>query len=124
MKARTILLGLWASHNGKWEDIYKALQDKVWSPDMEKLGQELEDNKDLITILDEEYPNELKQCYKPDFVITREQLNGYTQAFKSKLVKELGLNVVIQLHRTGKLKNAEKKYQEYLIAEENFCQAI
>ena len=68
MKARDVLIAIWKKNNGVWEDIYKDLVNKVYPEDEEI---ETEDNGKYITLLDEDYPEDLKHQYKPPFVLVR-----------------------------------------------------
>ena len=72
MKAREILLTLAIKNQGDWNKIYQDLQNKVCPTDEEeeqaqKLIQEKKIN--FLTILDENYPDNLKQSFKPPFVL-------------------------------------------------------
>lgn len=67
-KAREILIALWEQYNGVWEEIYKAIIEKKYID--EDLTPTVDTSK-YITLLDEDYPIELKQSYKPPFVIER-----------------------------------------------------
>ena len=69
MSLGDILLYLTLKYNGDWDKIYKALQDKedIDYKDAEKVLDEYPG--EYITILDDEYPAILKQCYKPPFVL-------------------------------------------------------
>ncbi|MCP4336904.1 MAG: DNA-processing protein DprA [Mycoplasma sp.] len=67
-----ILIYFSIKYKGDWDLIYKALEDKekVKLDDLRTLEKSLEQNKmNAITILDMEYPNQLKKAYKPPFVI-------------------------------------------------------
>lgn len=63
MNAREILLALAIKNNGDWDSIYNDLVEKVMPP------EEVEYNGKYITILDEEYPEELKHILKPPFIL-------------------------------------------------------
>ena len=68
MKARDLLIAIWKKNNGVWEDIYEDLKNKVY-PNEEEI--DTIDNDKYITLLDEEYPLDLKYSYKPPFVLVR-----------------------------------------------------
>jgi len=65
-KAREILIALAIRNNGDWGRIYEDVKNKTYPTD-----EEIKQAKSVkcITILDEEYPNELKQSFKPPFVL-------------------------------------------------------
>ena len=65
-KTTNILLGLAIKHNGNWSGIYHDLQQKDYEG-AEALAEAYTGS--FITILDEEYPDYLKQAYKPPFVL-------------------------------------------------------
>lgn len=70
MNAREILIHFALKYNGEWDKIYNAIQSKEEISEVEqnelvaKLG-----NQKTITILDENYPEKLKQSYRPPFVL-------------------------------------------------------
>lgn len=66
MKASELLLALALKHQGDWDKIYKDLQDKK-TENLEEYTKGF--NTPYITILDEEYPDQLKSCWKPPFVL-------------------------------------------------------
>ena len=61
LKSREIIASLVVRNKGNWNDIYQGLVNKQFCE--EKV------EGDYITILDEEYPDILKQVYKPPFVL-------------------------------------------------------
>ena len=63
---RNILVSLALKYKGEWDKIFDAIKAKE-TPD-EELVEEASQTK-AITLLDPEYPNELKQCYKPPLVL-------------------------------------------------------
>lgn len=65
MQAKEILIALAVKHQGNWNSIYTDVQDK----NCDDLEQYLSDDIKAITLLDSEYPEQLKQCYKPPFVL-------------------------------------------------------
>lgn len=91
--AKEILIGLCLEHNGNWEKIYKDVLDKKSS--------ETTTTDNVITLLDKEYPENLKQGYKPPFALFYEGniklLNdkNYTKVgIVGELVQE-GLDLVL-----------------------------
>ena len=66
-KARNILIALSLKHNGDWDKIYEDIQNKTLVEDT--YTQQAENIKNVITILDEEYPQQLKNSFKPPFVL-------------------------------------------------------
>lgn len=69
MKARDILCYYAIRNNGDWEKIYKNVCEKTKFSD-ETVEEALATLKcNYITILDDEYPQLLKQVYKPPFVL-------------------------------------------------------
>jgi DNA processing protein len=69
LSGRDILLYLTLKYNGDWDKIYNAIRNKedIDYKDAEKVLDEYPG--EYITMLDEEYPAILKQCYKPPFVL-------------------------------------------------------
>ena len=69
LSGRDILLYLTLKYNGDWDKIYNAIKNKedIDYKDAEKTLDEYPG--EYITMLDEEYPAILKQCYKPPFVL-------------------------------------------------------
>lgn len=65
-KTTKILLGLAIKHNGNWSSIYHDLQQKDYEG-AEALAEAYTGS--FITILDEEYPDYLKQVSKPPFML-------------------------------------------------------
>lgn len=69
MKANQILLALALMHDGDWNDIFNCIQNKK-IPSNDEMENAIKDfTGNFITILDEEYPEGLKQAYKPPFVL-------------------------------------------------------
>lgn len=73
MKARDILIALYLKYDGDWDKIYSAIKDKktenLNTKKIKQLRVKYETNFNFITLLDEEYPEQLKHGYKPPFVI-------------------------------------------------------
>jgi len=73
-QAREVILALSVKHNFDWDAIYNAILNKR---DMEDLDQiNIDPYIDCITIIDEDYPDELKRIYKPPFVIFKNVKKG------------------------------------------------
>lgn len=72
MKARDIVLTIWALCEGDWQRTFDYIRYK--RPMSEELIAETLadiDADDYITIVDEDYPEALKKVDKPPFVIAR-----------------------------------------------------
>lgn len=69
MKGRELLIAIWKKCNGDWDAIYKALINKEYID--EDFSLEGIDPSKYVTLLDEDYPQDLKQSYKPPFVLER-----------------------------------------------------
>ena len=85
-----ILIYFSIKYKGDWDQIYKALEnkEKVELKEIEQLEQMMKENDwKCITIIDEEYPNQLKQAYKPPFVIW---IKGDRRILSSKLISVTG----------------------------------
>ena len=69
MKSREILAYLSVKHNGDWNKIYQDLMNKKYGSE-EEMKEILSTIKcNYITLIDKEYPNYLKQVFKPPFVL-------------------------------------------------------
>lgn len=69
MKIRNVLIYFALKYKGNWEQIHKAinLQEKL---DEDYLNEELKKIKcNIVTVIDEEYPEQLKKIYQPPFVL-------------------------------------------------------
>lgn len=67
-----ILLYFTIKYKGYYYDIYKALKEKEYIPidELKKLKEKIDkENIKYITIIDDEYPNSLKEVSNPPFVI-------------------------------------------------------
>lgn len=67
-----ILIYFAIKYKGNWDDIYDALEKKerVSPEEIEILQKKIKEKKwKFITILDKNYPDNLKQAYKPPFII-------------------------------------------------------
>ncbi|MFA5686491.1 MAG: DNA-processing protein DprA [Bacilli bacterium] len=69
MQGRDILIYLSLKYEGDWDNIYQAIKRK--EPINSHLYKELITTlkSEAVTIIDPYYPEHLKQCYKPPFVI-------------------------------------------------------
>lgn len=80
MKARNILITLSYKYKGDWDCIFNALQIKE-----ELKEEEIVKCDNAITIMDEEYPDCLKQATKPPFVLfykgNKDLLKNLTNAY-------------------------------------------
>lgn len=75
MKSRQILIALYAKHNGDWLSIFQDLKNKVaYEEDfIVKTAEDFEKkHKQVITLLDNEYPEELKMKLMPPFVLVKD----------------------------------------------------
>ena len=68
-RGREVLLYLSLLYQGEWEEIYRAIQEKkpLIKEEIEKVVQSF--HTPYLTILDEDYPEALKQVYRPPFVL-------------------------------------------------------
>ena len=67
-----VLIYLYDKYNGKWEDIYKAIQEKerVDFEQAQQVGYKYRKEYNVITIISPDYPECYKHDYfKPPFVI-------------------------------------------------------
>ena len=72
MDSREQLIYLSIIHEGNWDSIMYAIDKKIYATQEELdkcLFEHTEDFMNAITILDSEYPAELKQSFKPPFVL-------------------------------------------------------
>lgn len=71
MESQKILLALVIKNKGDWNKVYHALQAKEYDDLGEEFVEETFNKYEgkFITILDKEYPNNLKQTFKPPFVL-------------------------------------------------------
>ncbi|MCH5171230.1 MAG: DNA-processing protein DprA [Erysipelotrichales bacterium] len=67
--ADEILLYLSLKYNGDWDKIYEAIKLKKDFSEQEFLSLKTKNKSNYITILNENYPTSLKDCYKPPFVL-------------------------------------------------------
>ncbi len=85
-----VLIYFAIKYKGNWDKIFKALEsrEKVSVKDMNLLEAEMK-KKDygIVTILDIEYPNKLKEAYKPPFVLW---MKGNQELLKRKFISLTG----------------------------------
>lgn len=100
MTAREILITLHNRFNGDWDKIYDFISNRKDLGDID-----LTNSENYITLLDEDYPVELKNTYRPPFVITKDQakiktyrvsftyeFEAYTDAQAENKVRECDLD--------------------------------
>jgi DNA processing protein len=113
MNSRNVLAFLSVKHNGDWNKIYNAIKFKevVNAAEVEQFLSEVKN--DFITILDEDYPEDFKNIYRPPFVLfykgdinllkskkilgvvgTRTP-SDYAMFAAKKLISELNENIVV-----------------------------
>lgn len=70
MKPRDILIHLAVKFKGNWDEIYRSIKThKNYEDEQEVLDTCRNLKCNVITIMDEEYPENLKKVYKPPFVL-------------------------------------------------------
>lgn len=71
---RNIIIYFYKKYNGNDLEIYNAIckKEKVDVAEIEKIKKE--DNSNLITIVDKDYPNTLKKANIPPFVVKKDNL--------------------------------------------------
>lgn len=77
---RTILLYFFIKYNENWDKIYKALETKerIDLEKIEKLDQEVSKGKyNFIAIVDDNYPKEFMEIYKPPFIVMLDENGNY-----------------------------------------------
>ena len=72
MEGRLLILALHFQYNGKWDKIYRAIENKS-EPHRKYLAKAKKVQYNYLTLLDKDYPQELKFQYKPPFVIANEK---------------------------------------------------
>lgn len=84
-----MILALVVKHKGNWSKVYSAIQNKDYPEEdyVEKVANEYKDK--YITILDNEYPEYLKQGYQPPFVLFYE---GHINLLKDNNYKKIAIN--------------------------------
>lgn len=68
-RGRQIILALCLKYNGVWEDIYDAIKRKERLSKEEILESEKNNQVKYVTIVDDNYPESLKNIYKPPFIL-------------------------------------------------------
>ncbi|MDE5949609.1 MAG: hypothetical protein K2G54_01910, partial [Malacoplasma sp.] len=66
---RNVLLYFAIKHNGDWEKIYDSISNKEMISDAICLETKNSVKKNWLTILDDNYPEELKKILKPPFIL-------------------------------------------------------
>ncbi|NQZ66009.1 MAG: DNA-processing protein DprA [Mycoplasmatales bacterium] len=85
-----ILIYFSIKYKGNWDKIYKALEEKEKVPitETKNLEKLIKNEKwKTITIIDKNYPNSLKQIYKPPFVLW---LKGNYELINQKIISVSG----------------------------------
>ncbi len=69
MKARELILYLCCKYDGDWQRLYSAIKakEKVLSDDVEDFARKF--TSPFVTIVDNDYPESLKSCYQPPFLL-------------------------------------------------------
>lgn len=67
---RDILIAFSVKYQGNWEAVYKAISDKekIEDSEVKELLESVKDCK-VITIIDDNYPEKLKNCIRPPFAV-------------------------------------------------------
>lgn len=68
MEGRVLILALHLQYNGNWDKIYRAITNKS-EPHRKYIAKAKKLQYNYLTLLDKDYPQELKFQYKPPFVI-------------------------------------------------------
>lgn len=100
MNARQILINLHKHYNGHWGLIYAHIKEKKSLDNIKDYG----DDKELITLVDPEYPSELKSQPRPAFVITKAQAN----------LKDFVITFKVKVQAYNELDAAERAYDEVI----------
>ena len=85
-----VLIYFAIKYKGYFHDIYNAIKKKefIQMEELEKIGEDLSSGKiKAITIIDEDYPEPLKQINQPPFVLFYE---GNKELLKEKLIMLTG----------------------------------
>ena len=69
LTADEILLYLSLKYEGDWDKIYEAIKQKKDFSEQEFLSLKSKHKSNYITILNDNYPTALKDCFKPPFVL-------------------------------------------------------
>ena len=85
-----ILIFFTIKYKGDWDKIYKALEhkEKVSLSEINELEKRIKDNQwNIVTIIDKEYPRQLKEAYKPPFVLW---MKGNQDLLKNPIINVTG----------------------------------
>ncbi len=77
MEGRVLILALHFQYNGNWDKIYRAIENKN-EPHKKYIAKAKKTQYNYLTLLDKDYPQELKFQYKPPFVIANEKKGIYS----------------------------------------------
>lgn len=69
ISARDLLIAIWIKCDKNWDKTYQAILNKD-SINEEEILKDIDTSR-YITLLDSDYPKELKQTYRPPFVLER-----------------------------------------------------
>lgn len=69
LTADEVLLYFSLKYEGNWDKIYEAIKLKKDFSEQDFLSLRVKQKSKYITILNEEYPRALKECYKPPFIL-------------------------------------------------------
>lgn len=131
MEGRKILFYLSQKYKGNWDKIYKAVSnhEDVEEEDIEKAL--VEEKYSFITILDNEYPEWLKQTYKPPFVLYYEgnlkslRDKNYSKValsdsrHVSKEQKDIAMNIVNSISNSTLIIGGEGELTESIVNDTN-----
>lgn len=74
MTGKEVILTIYHKYSGDWDKIYEHIKNKtpITEDDVSKAKNWLEGNDltmdNVVTIIDKDYPDSLKQCFRPPFV--------------------------------------------------------
>jgi DNA processing protein len=88
LKGRDILIYLAVKYNGDWNAIYQAIKDKeiVDEPTVVSTVSKAVKKYKTIVIIDSDYPDSMKQIYKPPFVLFMDKEPRNTLIRKSNML--------------------------------------
>lgn len=76
MTGRDIVIGFYVKNDGDWMKIYDDIKNQTIIEDEKEFLNSVKEfekkHKKVITIVDEDYPDELKMIYKPPFVLVED----------------------------------------------------
>ncbi|MDE5767737.1 MAG: hypothetical protein K2H56_04310 [Malacoplasma sp.] len=99
---RNVLLYFAIKHNGDWEKIYDSISNKEMISDAICLETKNSIKKNWLTILDDNYPEELKKILKPPFILFYE---GNVKLLNKSNLKISLLDDHISIKDFDKIKN-------------------